>query len=530
MKKSIKILSVIILCTTISLFMGCNNNSGSNKISNIISGSRYDKDGFDKEGFNKEGFNREGFDKSGYNKDGFDKNGYNKDGYNKEGFDKQGYNKEGYNKEGFNKQGYNKEGYKKRELGKDGKPLLEKWGLGKNQTESVSNDRDYDWYINQRTSGEYASINCVPTCCTMAIKWVKKDFNKSVETARSDFLVRYNEKRGWPQSLAVRYIKENGVKCHYESRQLSEEKLKKFIKDGNIVIVDTDLKYLTTNNNKEQRTGRNVGVGQAFHEILVKGYKVVDGKLYFETYDPDCFNEKYKDNTPVGKDRYYLAKELMDGIKGRMSEFIVIDGSTYDIKTSTSEDKEVNLSAGLDKAIRNELGKIPGKLHESDLKKVFRIDVYNGSFPNLDEFKDLTNLEILSLFDCHVENINGLSNLKNLEVLQMPSNKISDLTSLKELKNLKVLSLRKNNISDLASIKDLSNLTELYLENNMVNDLTPLESLKNLETLLLDNNKINDITPLKDLTSLKSLRLKGNNIKDFSPVKSFSNNLPDKDF
>jgi hypothetical protein len=51
----------------------------------------------------------------------------------------------------------------------------------------------------------------------------------------------------------------------------------------------------------------NAGWG---HFIVVKGYKVVDGKVFFETYDPYSLSRSYVTGGLKGKDRYYSSANL----------------------------------------------------------------------------------------------------------------------------------------------------------------------------------------------------------------------------
>ena len=61
----------------------------------------------------------------------------------------------------------------------------------------------------------------------------------------------------------------------------------------------------------EERAGKYFDVDFQ-HFVIIKGYKVVDDKLYFEIYDPNSWDTRYIDGTPVGMDRYYLADELVE--------------------------------------------------------------------------------------------------------------------------------------------------------------------------------------------------------------------------
>lgn len=392
-----------------------------------------------------------------------------------------------YDKDGFNKYGYNKDGYKRCELDDNGNPLFPKWGLGQKQTESVSNDRNYDWYIDQTNTGKYSTTNCGPTAAIMAIKWVNKDFSKNVAETRAEFNKRYGTTSGWDDIDLERCLRENGIRCSAEF-ETSEKGLKEYIKKGYIAIVNVDMQYFTKQNDPEKRVGRIVGSGQAYHYMLIKGYKVVDNKLYFEAYDPDSNGLKYIDGSYKGKDRYYLGSELVTAINKYKSSFILIDGSTSDnLINNTAKGQEVKLSPYLEKQARLRLGKPEGTLYEGDLKRVFDLSILSTSFIQMEkELKYFPNLNSLYICDCQVTDLSFLQNHKYL--------------------------------------------TELSLAMNNIKDISPLKDLKALRKLMLSNNKIEDISPLKNLANLQELSLSGNPIKDYSPLKTIYGNLKMKDF
>ena len=54
--------------------------------------------------------------------------------------------------------------------------LIRSYGLGKTLADEVSNDVDYEWYLDQFNTGEHSLLNCGPTSVTMAIKWFDQNF------------------------------------------------------------------------------------------------------------------------------------------------------------------------------------------------------------------------------------------------------------------------------------------------------------------------------------------------------------------
>ena len=64
------------------------------------------------------------------------------------------------------------------------KAINPSWGLGTNVTEAVSNNRDYDWYVDQYNTGKSNSVNCGPTSIEMAMMWKNKEHTLTVGEIR----------------------------------------------------------------------------------------------------------------------------------------------------------------------------------------------------------------------------------------------------------------------------------------------------------------------------------------------------------
>jgi hypothetical protein len=96
------------------------------------------------------------------------------------------------------------------------------------------------------------------------------------------------------------------------------------LKQGNIAILCINTTYITYNNNPAQRVGRFYSF-QGGHFIVVKGYRVVDGKTYFETYDPNNWNEHYQSGQEKGKDRYFLSEDLMKAGSNHWNYSIIVN-------------------------------------------------------------------------------------------------------------------------------------------------------------------------------------------------------------
>jgi len=77
------------------------------------------------------------------------------------------------------------------------------WGLGHFLNKALSNDRNYEWYIDQATSGPVAGYNCGPSSVTMAIKWSDSSFTHTAAEARE---FAYNGGGWWYTSDINSYL------------------------------------------------------------------------------------------------------------------------------------------------------------------------------------------------------------------------------------------------------------------------------------------------------------------------------------
>lgn len=194
-------------------------------------------------------------------------------------------------------------------------------GLGKNETESVSNDRDFDWYIGQNDTGKYSAINSGPAAAAMAIKWTNPSLNISVAYIRDTY---ENQGLAWSIDNIVSYLKDSGIK-YTTCDNVSKEELKKQLKSGNILIVNLNPQYINYNDSLESKVGRFHIVDGSTYTVIIKGYKVVDGKTYFEIYDPFNISADYLDSSPKGKNNYYPENEVLNSLISENLHPIVIN-------------------------------------------------------------------------------------------------------------------------------------------------------------------------------------------------------------
>ena len=194
-------------------------------------------------------------------------------------------------------------------------------GLGKTETEYVTNDKSYEWYINQDNTGKYSNVNSGPAAAAMAIKWTSSSLNKSIEDIRN---TSENNGAAWDISTITSYLKSSNI--NYSScDDISEDSLKNQLKNGNILIANLNPQYINYNSSSESKIGRFHVVEGNTYTVVIKGYKVIDGTTYFEIYDSFNNNLNYLDGSPKGKNNYYCASEVLNSLTSENIHPIVIN-------------------------------------------------------------------------------------------------------------------------------------------------------------------------------------------------------------
>lgn len=213
--------------------------------------------------------------------------------------------------------------------------LTGSWGLGGFQSHSFSKNRDYSWYLDQGNTGEHAGVNCGPTSTTMAAKWSDEFFTGSPEDARE----AYRPDGGWWYTSDIsNYLDDNNIPHSFISLGNTSTStwdiVTSQLDDGNICILCLDMYYVRSVVENEWRVDKfyNTNSRDWGHFIIVKGYKIVDGKSYFEIYDPYCWGKTYIDGSLKGKDRYYRSDDIFTATNIWWNNTIVV--STKGVKST----------------------------------------------------------------------------------------------------------------------------------------------------------------------------------------------------
>ena len=138
------------------------------------------------------------------------------------------------------------------------------------EIKTVINDRDYNWFFSQKNTGEYSSINCMPSIATMASHWYNENSDATVEKMRktSD----YDD--GWTSYELRCGLSAYNVPFTVEDATL--ENITKAIDEGGIVLA--------------QYSDRPYGISG--HCYVIYGYRQFRNSTTFIVNDSDSLTQR----------------------------------------------------------------------------------------------------------------------------------------------------------------------------------------------------------------------------------------------
>lgn len=193
------------------------------------------------------------------------------------------------------------------------------WGFGNTEQAYRSNDRKYNWYVDQANTGTHSNSNCGPSSAEMASRWADSLYTGSAEEARSLFRP---EGGWWYTSDVISYLTLHNIPNH-TVRFDNTSNIRELIDQGNILISCLTTAELRRNTNNAHRVDRFYSYGDG-HFLVIKGYRIVNDSALFEVYDPNNWNAKYSDNSQKGKNRHYRESDMSNAISKWWNYLIVV--------------------------------------------------------------------------------------------------------------------------------------------------------------------------------------------------------------
>jgi hypothetical protein len=186
--------------------------------------------------------------------------------------------------------------------------------------QSMSNERPYNWYIDQGDTGTYSGNNCGPSASVMAGLWQDEDFEYTPQEARGEF----RSSGGWWFTDDIKdFFKKHNVSYEVDDFDGSHE-LIETLQEGNIILLCIDTSYIEDKDDTDSYFGKFYNYDGG-HFLIVKGYTYIEGILYFEVYDSNCWGETYSDGSPKGKGRLYAFDDLEEAIEVWWDNYFIIN-------------------------------------------------------------------------------------------------------------------------------------------------------------------------------------------------------------
>lgn len=184
----------------------------------------------------------------------------------------------------------------------------------------VSNNRPYNWYVDQGDTGIHAGDNCGPSATVMAAKWQNEAFDQSAYNARTEF----RPSGGWWYTDDIKsYFNRYDVVYQVDEYDGVYE-LVQALNEGDIILLCLDTTFIDAKDESDSYVGRFYSY-EGGHFLIVKGYVYIDEDLYFEVYDSNCWGESYTDGSPKGKDRLYPGDEIDEAVLEWWSYYFIIE-------------------------------------------------------------------------------------------------------------------------------------------------------------------------------------------------------------
>jgi len=188
------------------------------------------------------------------------------------------------------------------------------------QYTSISNDRPYNWYIDQGDTGTHAGNNCGPSSVVMVSIWQDENFKVTPQEARGEF----RSFGGWWYTDDIKdFFDKHSISYDVDDYDGTME-LISTLEAGHIILLCIDTTYIEEKDETDSFIGKFYDYDGG-HFLVVKGFTYLDGTLYFEVYDSNCWGESYQDGSPKGKDRLYRADELHESIEVWWDYYFIIE-------------------------------------------------------------------------------------------------------------------------------------------------------------------------------------------------------------
>ena len=148
---------------------------------------------------------------------------------------------------------------------------------------------NWDWYVNQLTTGAYSATNCMPACGEMVLNYLSRENRVTTAMLRA---LSPHDGEGWYDVELYDVLTGQGVRLD-SVYDMSAENMRRDLEDGHLLIVMC-----------------NFDGAESGHAMVVCGYETTPAGTWFICNDPESVSTN-KYGQPSGYMRRIEAQELV---------------------------------------------------------------------------------------------------------------------------------------------------------------------------------------------------------------------------
>lgn len=171
--------------------------------------------------------------------------------------------------------------------------------LAEGETTLKLNDVNWDWYVNQLTTGKYSANNCMPACGEMVLNYLNRENVVTTATLRA---LSPHDGEGWYDVEFYDVMTDQGVKLESEY-EMTVDNMVRDVDAGHLLVVMC-----------------NFDGAASGHAMVVCGYERTPAGTWFICNDPESSTTN-KYGKPAGYMRHVESQELVQAMNRHVDRY-----------------------------------------------------------------------------------------------------------------------------------------------------------------------------------------------------------------
>jgi len=153
-------------------------------------------------------------------------------------------------------------------------------------------------------------------------------------------------------------------------------------------------------------------------------------------------------------------------------------------------------------------------------KRIFKQIIDINHNPDIDEIKEILNIESVDCSKSYIVSLEPLQYLKKLRKLNCSSTNIISLEKIRGLTLIDELDISNTKVKSLKPISNFNNLWILKCDNTLIENIQGVEGLNALEYFYCSGTLIENIEPLVNLNNLKIVDCSNTKLRNIEILKN----------